>query len=248
MCYYQLNMKQIFFNFYKKWRLVPDPDTFTILLIVSLMSLGLGIYNNYQISNGVSVNNNVVNGKKVLPLKDLVKNIDKASQTMGNADAKVVLVAFEDFQCPYCKKFHDDTFPQLKKEYIDTGKVLFIHQDLSFLGIESNSAAEAAQCAGDQGKFWEYRDELYKNQVQTHNAGNFSDENLGKLARNIDINMVQFSECYDGRKYKDLVSKTTVFADKYGISSTPTFVVNGVMIKGARPYDSFKSVIDNLLK
>jgi len=234
-------------SLYKKFRIHPDPDMFTALFVVSLVALALGVYNNYQIRNGIVSPNNIVNGQKVLPIKNLVKNIKPDSPKLGDPKAKVTMVAFEDFQCPFCRKFHDETFDRIKKEYIDTGKVLYIHQDLAFLGLESNTSAEAANCAKDQGRFWEYRNLLYENQSVAHNAGNFKSENLKEFARKSGLDMVQFNQCFDSQKYKNLVSEARTFANSYGISSTPTFVINGVMVKGAKSFDSFEIIINSEL-
>jgi len=235
-------------RFYKKIRLNPDPDLFTALFVVALLSLCLGIYNNYQIRNGagaaVALDSN---GQKVLPLKDLIKNINPSAKKIGNPDAKVVMVEFEDFQCPFCKKFNKETFPLIKKKYIDTGKVLFIHQDLAFLGLESNSAAESAHCAGDQGKFWEYRQYLYDNHGG-ENLGAFNDNNLKKFAKNLGLDTSVFNACFDSGKYKDLVNQTKDFARGYGITATPTFVINGQIVKGAMGMGSFETMINNLLE
>ncbi len=244
-----MNIGDKVISFYKRVRLNPDPDVFTALVVVCIISLLLGFYNNYQIRNGSFASANLTaEGKKVLPLKNLIKNISSDAERVGNKNAKVVVVAFEDFQCPYCKKFHDETYDKLKKEFIDTGKILFVHYDMAFLGPESTSAGEASLCAAEQGKFWEYRDVLYKNQVSEHNVGNFNDENLLKFAKSIGLDGSKFSECVSADKYVDQINGARSFAESYGIGSTPTFVVNGEMIRGARQYAEFSTVINNALK
>jgi len=235
------------FVFYKKIRLSPDPDVFTALFIVAIFSLGLGIYNNYQIRNGVVAPRNVVNGQKVLPAKNLIRNINVDAPTIGNVNAKITMVIFEDFQCPFCKKFHDESFDQLKREFVDTGKIKVVHQNLAFLGIESINTAQAASCAKDQKKFWEYVDLIYANQGR-ENSGNLSDDNLKKLAKNLGLGMTKFEACYDSQKYKSLVENEKAFAKSYGITSTPTLVINGEIIKGAKSFDALKVIIDNKLK
>jgi protein-disulfide isomerase len=234
--------------FYRKIRLNPDPDVFTLIVFISIISLSLSFYNNYQIRNGGYVPANVTaDGKKLLPVKDLIKKVSPDAERLGSKDAKVVVVAFEDFQCPYCKKFHDETYNKLKSEYIDTGKVLFIHYDMAFLGPESISAGEASLCSAEQNKFWEYRDVLYKNQVPEHNAGNFSDENLLKYARAVGLDTDKFNECVNSDKYTEQINKNRAFAESYGIGSTPSFVINGQLLKGARPYTEFSTIINSIL-
>lgn len=232
-------------SIYRKIRLNPDPDIFTLMVVICVMSLSFSLYNTYQLRNNVPVSL-TPQGTKILPIKDLIKNIKSTVPKMGNSDAKVVMVAFEDFQCPYCKRFHDETFNKIKKEYIDTGKVLFVHADLAFLGPESVSASLAGACASEQGKFWEYRDVLYEKQVPDHNIGNFSDDKLKQIAKDLMLDTNSFNECYDGKKYANEVSSAREFAESYGINSTPTFVINGQMIKGARQFIEFSSIIDNI--
>jgi protein-disulfide isomerase len=235
-------------NFYKRIRLNPDPDIFTLVVLISIISVSLSFYNNYQIRNGGYAPTNVTaNGKKILPVKDLIKKMNPDAQSIGSKDAKVVVVAFEDFQCPYCKRSHDETYSKLKTEYIDTGKVLFVHYDLAFLGPESISSSNASLCAAEQNKFWQYRDALYKNQVPEHNVGNFSSENLSKYAKSIGMDVVRFDECISLNKFEEEINKNREFAESYGIGSTPTFVINGQLLKGARPYTELSTIINNLL-
>lgn len=234
-------------KFYKKIRLNPDPDVFTLLVVVCIISLSLGFYNNYQIRNGNFVGANVgADGKKLLPVKDLIKNIKTDAPKLGNKDAKVVVVIFEDFQCPFCKKFETESYEKIKKDFVDTGKVLLVHQDLAFLGPESISAAEAANCALDQDKFWEYRKYVYDHQGD-ENSGALSDENLKKFATTLGLNRTQFDSCLDSGKYETKVSAERDFASSYGVGSTPTFVINGLVVRGARQYTDFSTIINNAL-
>lgn len=247
--YYMNSFTDKLVSFYKKIRLNPDPDIFTLVVFISIISLSLSFYNSYQIRNGGYVPVNVTaDGKKLLSVKDLIKKVSPEAQSIGSKDAKVVVVAFEDFQCPYCKKFHDETYAKLKNDYIDTGKVLFIHYDMAFLGPESASAGVASLCAAEQNKFWQYRDVLYKNQVPQHNVGKFSDENLVSFAKNIGLDSTSFASCLDSNKYSEEINKGRSFAESYGITSTPTFVINGQLLKGARQYAEFSAIINNELK
>ncbi len=234
-------MENPLIDFYKKIRLKPDTDTFTIFFVLVLVSLGFGVYNNYLLRTGGVVSANNPGVQNVLPVKDLVKKVPANSPRLGNPKAKVVVVAFEDFKCPFCKRFHDVTYPQLKRDYIDTGKILFIHQDLAFLSVESNMAAEAAQCANDQNKFWEYKDSLYASTVP------FTENSLKDIAINLGLNTAEFNQCLDSQKHKDLVAKSKEFATSYGISSTPTFVINGNVVRGAQPIAEFERIINSEL-
>lgn len=161
----------------------------------------------------------------------------------GNADSKVTVIEFADFQCPFCGEWHNNIYPKLKAEYIDTNKINFIFWDFAFLGPESYKASEAALCAKEQGRFWEYHDHLYVNQ-SGEEQGAFSDENLKKFAPTVGLDISKFNECFDSRKYMEQVESVGVAAGEYGINSTPTVLINGLKLEGIMPYESFKNIID----
>lgn len=167
---------------------------------------------------------------------------------LGNPTAPVTMVEFADFQCPFCERFFTDTWPSLKKDYIDTGKLKFVYKNLpindrSGSDHESHDAANAALCAKDQNKFWEYHDVLFKNQ-NGENQGAFSRDNLKKFAANLGLDTGKFNQCLDTGKYNAQVQADFDEASKLGINGTPTLVVNGNVIVGAQPYATFKSAID----
>lgn len=180
--------------------------------------------------------------------QDLTQNIDTAGLPMlGQAPAPVTMVEFGDFQCPFCGRFARDTLPSIKKDYIDTGKVKFFYNDFSFLGAESVQAAQAAKCADDQEKFWAYHDYLYSSQ-QGENQGAFSDDNLKKFAAALGLNQSQFNSCLTSKKYEQAVKNETDRGRQYGVNATPTSFVDGEMMRGALPYDTFKAKIEEKLK
>jgi protein-disulfide isomerase len=171
--------------------------------------------------------------------------------SIGRADAPVTLVEFADFQCPFCKKFHTDAYAELKKNYIDTGKVRFVNRDLPLeFHPFALKAAEAARCAGEQQKYWELRDALYSN------AAPPSDDVIGKAVEAISLDKAAFQSCLASEKYKADVQKDASEAARLQISGTPTFVLaktakdklDGVRIVGAQPYVTFRTAIENLLK
>lgn len=164
----------------------------------------------------------------------------------GSNDAKVTVIEFADFQCPYCGEWHKTIYPNLKSDYIDSGKVKFIFWDLAFLGDESNKAAEAALCAKDQNKFWEFHDYLYSHQ-NGENEGTFADANLKKFASTIGLDLKSFNKCFDARNYKTAVEDATTKGSNYGVNSTPTVFVNGLKFEGIMPYENYKQIIDSAL-
>jgi protein-disulfide isomerase len=165
---------------------------------------------------------------------------------LGNKNAKVTVVEFADFQCPFCEKWFTDVYPSIKKDYIDTGKVKFAFRDYAFLGQESTFAAEAAQCANEQGKFWEWHDYLYTHQG-SENSGAFAKDKLEGFAADLGFNTQQFNQCLESDKYASAVSGETQKGSDFGVSGTPGTFVNNNLIVGAQPYDAFKTAIDQAL-
>ena len=165
---------------------------------------------------------------------------------LGSADAQVTVVEFADFQCPFCSRFQQLVYPQLKAEYVDTGKASFVYQDFAFLGEESKLSGQAAKCASEQGKFWEYHDYLFSHQ-KGENEGAFSVKNLKTFARNLKLNYSDFGACLDSGKYATVVDAETKSGRDIGVTGTPTVLVNGKVMVGAQPYASFKQAIDEAL-
>jgi protein-disulfide isomerase len=169
---------------------------------------------------------------------------------LGRDDAPVTVVEFADYQCPFCRKFHAETFAELKKNYIDTGKVRYISRDLP-LEFHPNapSAALAARCAGEQHKFWEMRE------LMVQNAANLNPDSILKYGEDAKLDMPKFRGCLDGRKYASAIQKDIADAGTLGIRGTPSFVVgktakdtiDGVRIVGAVPYSEFETAIQNQL-
>ena len=157
----------------------------------------------------------------------------------GDADAKITIIEFSDFQCPFCKRFYTQTLPQIQKEYIDTGKAKLVYRDypLSF-HPEAQKSAEAAECADDQGKFWEFHDMMFDNQ------GSLSNANYKAWAQELSLDTAQFNDCLDSGKYASEVQKDFQEGQAAGVRGTPSFFINGVYVRGAQPWDVFKEIID----
>jgi len=148
---------------------------------------------------------------------------------MGDPNAPVKVEEFADFQCPACGIFSTDLEPQIVKDYVTPGKVYFKFTQFSFIGPESNTAAEAAYCASDQGKFWEFQDTLYHNQ-KGENKGWFSNARMITFATNIELNVDDFKKCLEGGKYKQAVLDDVEYGKKNRIDRTPSFLVNGKLV------------------
>lgn len=166
----------------------------------------------------------------------------------GNANAKVKIVEFADFRCPFCEKVFTETEPQMFKDYVDTGKASFEFRNYAFLGPASTVAANAAECANEQGKFWEYYEWLYKNQPPETDTSMYVTDKLAQAAGTLGMDTAQFSSCLDSKKYDKNVSDDLALGQSVGVSGTPTFYVNGTQLVGAQPYESIKAVIEQELK
>ena len=154
----------------------------------------------------------------------------------GPADAPVTLVEFSDFQCPFCKRVQP-TLESLFDEY--EGKISWVYKDLPLTSIHPDAvgAAEAARCAGDQGKFWEYREALFAESRVTKQVH-------PKIVEALDLDKVAFEECLSTKKYNEAVQADGAEAQSLGISGTPAFVVNGILLSGAQPKKAFVRIID----
>lgn len=169
---------------------------------------------------------------------------------LGDSNAPVTLIEYGDYQCPFCGRMFTQVEPQLREEYIKTGKVKMVYRNFQFLGIESTNAGASAECAKDQGKFWAYHDELYKAEIADgkENSGNLNRALFVSLAGKAGLDVNAFASCYDSNKYVAQVDKDRNDASAIGVNSTPTNYINGQMVQGAQPYSAFKSVIDIALQ
>lgn len=212
-------------------------STVAIILLLIICSIFLVIY----VSNKYAAKNNA-------PAEDIIQEIVLPQDVpfLGNKEAKVTIVEYADFQCPFCKKFHDTIFKNLQKDFIDSNKIKFVYQDFPFLGEESFLAAEAAACAKDQGKYWEFHNRIYEVQAG-ENVGTYIPENLKKLAAGLGLNAEQFNQCLDSHKTKSLVETSYDSAVGYGVEATPTIFINGKKLEGLPKYPTVKKLIEEEL-
>ena len=162
----------------------------------------------------------------------------------GDKNAKVTIVEFADFRCPFCEQYFTNTLPQILKDYVDSGKVKYAFRNYAFLGPASVTAANAAECANEQGKFWDYHNYLYKNQPAETDTSMYNTDTLTQGAVSLGMNGDQFRSCLDGKKYDSKVSGDLSDGQKAGVNGTPSFFVNGIPLVGAQPYNAFKTLID----
>lgn len=178
---------------------------------------------------------------------------------LGNKNAPITIVEFVDYECPFCKRFFDETLPQIKKEYIDKGKVKLVMRDLP-LSFHQNAHKEsqAAECAREQGgdsAYYKYHDEIFRRTIS--NGTGLALDQLQVIANDIGFNGSALQTCLDSEKYKAEVDRDLADASSYGASGTPTFFIGksdpsgtftGTKLVGAQGFDAFKTIIDEALK
>ncbi len=165
----------------------------------------------------------------------------------GSDSAKITVVEFADFQCPFCEKWFTDVESSLMKDYVNTGKIKFAFRSYAFLGQESTWGSEAAECANEQGQFWPYHDYLYSHQGQ-ENSGAFTKDKLEGFASTLNLNADQFKTCLESDKYAAQVKADFDDGQKAGVNGTPATFINGKQISGACSYETFKGAIEAELK
>lgn len=158
----------------------------------------------------------------------------------GDKNAKVTIIEFSDFECPFCEKVQ----PTLKKvmdKYAGKARLVFRDFPLSF-HKNAQKSSEAAQCANEQGKFWEYHDKLYVNQKA------LAVSDLKKYAVDLGLDVSKFNQCLDSNKFAEEVKKDLTDGEKAGVDGTPAFFINGRKLVGAQPYEAFEKIIEEELK
>jgi protein-disulfide isomerase len=187
--------------------------------------------------------------------------------SMGDPNAPIKIEEFSDFQCPFCARFHKETEPLLRQYYVDTGKVQFVYRSMgNFVSdniarakgapakTESQDAALAAYCAGDQNKFWEMHAHLFANALG-EDVGSYTDKRLKSIAETVGLDTTAFNSCYESGKYRDRVQQDFEDGQAAGVNGTPgflvTYTVNGEtktkLIEGAQPFTKFQQELEAAL-
>jgi protein-disulfide isomerase len=231
-----------------------NPKNRTITLLIIVVTMGLVIAGPSLLpsskSGQVAAQQAGSNNNAKLSLSALRQ---QGVPLLGNPSAPVTIIEFGDFQCPFCDRFAKQTEPQINQTYIQTGKVnmLFVH--FTIYGPDSITAAMAAQCTNDQGKFWNLYNILYKNRGAV-NSGWANKDNLKKFASQIPgLDTQKFNSCLDSGKYVSLVQNDLAFAASLGLQGTPAFIIeksdgsNPELLPGAYPFPAFQALINKKL-
>jgi|SRR3989338_1107598 len=177
--------------------------------------------------------------------EDIFAYLAKDGPSKGNDKAPITLIEFSDFQCSFCRKFWQTTLPQIEKKYISTGKVKFVYRHFAILGKPSMAAAQAAECAGEQGKFWEYHDKLF---ASAASPLAFTNGRLKGYAKELGLKSRDFNQCLDSGKHLKKVEGETATGGFLGARGTPAFFLNGKLLVGAQPFQVFEAAIEKDLK
>jgi protein-disulfide isomerase len=232
------------------------------IIVACLIIAGTILYTNSKSSrDNVVINGNAQNQQQQQQPTGPVKVSVDNDAVLGDKNAPLTMIEFSDYECPFCKRHFTDVYPQIKKDYIDTGKLKLVYRD--FIAVPSHnplatSEAMAAECAREQGgdsAYFKYHDEIFKR--TTSNGNGLAVSQLTVIAKDLGLNSTTLQQCLDSNKYKDEVNKDIADASKVGVNGTPSFFVgkssqdgtiDGTIIVGAQPYAAFKVIIDEMLK
>lgn len=210
-----------------------DPFIIAIICIFAVVIVGLIVLSMMPKKTATQPTTTIVAGSTYTNTSGL---------NMGDPNAKVKVIEFADFQCPYCQYFEQTYEPTIISQYVDTGKVYFTISPMAFLGQESTDAALAAYCANDQNKFWEYRSVMFAN-LSGENAGSYAQSNLIAFAKSLGLDVATFTQCLTSAAHQSDLDSASEFASTSGINSTPSFLVNGKEVS----MDGLQAAIDEAL-
>lgn len=180
----------------------------------------------------------------------------KNAPALGSDDAKVTIIEFGDYQCTWCHNWHESTKDTVMTSIVDTGQARFLFKDYPINDLSdraSSKAAEASYCAADQGKYWQYHDEVYKNwNGENPSPAWVTPASLKQFAANVGIGDIdEFSQCLDSGKYASIVRDNYNLARSIGLDATPSFIIiadgqTPKLLRGAHPYSTFQSVVNDM--
>ena len=173
----------------------------------------------------------------------LVRREADDPMALGEVDAPVVMLAYSEFQCPFCGKFARDTEPTLIDKYVEDGTLRIEWRDFPYLGPESTTAAQGGRAAAEQDSFWEFHDEMYANQLPP-NSGNLDEEYLADIADELGLDVDQFRADMKSKATDQGIARDFSEGQAIGVTGTPAFVINGVPVIGAQPTEVFEQTIE----
>lgn len=226
------------------------------LIALSVMTSGFGVVKTQPTVGTTGASDNAGTTGAVQAAGGQMVALMDDDMKIGSDSAPVVIVEFSDMQCPFCRKFWTDSYQNIKRDYVDTGKVQIVYRDfpLSFHPAAQKSA-EALECAADQGKGWALHDKMFEEQAKLGSGTvQYTVDDMKAWAAAVGVDTASFNTCLDSGKYAGEIQKDTSDGSSAGVSGTPSFLVGrrdgtGIApISGAQPYSVFKSAIDQLLQ
>ena len=188
----------------------------------------------------------IENDEVLFSKKNLMEN---GSPILGDPSAPITILEWGDYQCTFCYRFHQSSLNIILEEYIDSGKINLVFKDFPLNGPDSILGAEATYCAGDQGKYWAFHNELYSNWAGER-TGWINYDSLNQFAKSVNLELDEFTSCLDEHKYKQKVLELEKFGKEIGIDATPSFLIFNdkkiIKIRGNQPIDAFRQAIDDL--
>jgi len=188
----------------------------------------------------------IENDEVLFSKKNLMEN---GSPILGDPSAPITILEWGDYQCTFCYRFHQSSLNIILEEYIDSGKINLVFKDFPLNGPDSILGAEAAYCAGDQGKYWAFHNELYSNWAGER-TGWINYDSLNQFAKSVNLELDEFTLCLDKHKHKQKVLELEKFGKEIGIDATPSFLIFNdkkiIKIRGNQPVDTFRQAIDDL--
>lgn len=232
----------------------------SISIIVASVIISGTIFYNSSAGKNIADSGKTIAGQQQEnnQVSDFTKVSVDDDPVLGDKNAPLTLIEFSDYECPFCKRSFDQVLTELKKNYIDTGKVKLVFRDLP-LSFHANAhkEAQAAECVRDQGgdeTYFKYHDQIFER--TTSNGTGLALNQLPVIAKSLNLDVAVFQQCLDSNKYKAEVDNDLADAARVGASGTPTYfigqssndgIINGKVIIGAQPFSAFKAVIDELL-
>ncbi len=210
-----------------------------LLVVIGMVTLG-------DNSAQPTINGNAVkapsNGGAKAPSNIDMDELADDDAFKGDENAPVTIVEWSDYECPFCGRFYSQTLSQIEEQYINTGKVKFVYRDFP-LGFHQNAqkAAEAAECAGEQGKYFEMHDALFESGVEGGVPA------FKQYATTIGLDQGDFDSCLDSGKFANEVQADMKAGSAAGITGTPGFIINGQLVSGAQPFSVFQQIIESEL-
>lgn len=226
----------------------------SILIALSFLVLGFTASLLFLERGQIQEAENVASNAPAEVLADLSTITADDDAFMGDPNAPITMIEFSDFQCPYCRSFYNETLPLLKKNFIDKGLMKFVYRDLPIVSLGHTGAypaANAAECARKQGGdeiFFAFHDLIFEGQNEKGSGTvSITQDELTAYAERLDLDMNAFQTCQDNESYYSEIENDLNAARAVGMRGTPTFVINGQMVKGAQTYSVFEELLNSLL-